>query len=382
MVKKSKIAIIGLGGLVLLAALAYGYRTSSGTAAAKAKGPAAVPVLAAAVEVRDVPVQLRAVGRAEAYESVTLKARVDGQVAAADYTEGQPVRSGAVLVRLDPRDFAARLKQAEANLARDKAQLAKARVDVARYVSLKERGFVSDEKVSEFRTAEAAAAATVSADRAAVELARLQLSYATIRAPFDGVAGARLVFPGSSVKVNETALAVVNRVQPLYVTFAVPEKHLPSLRESLRGGGMKAVVTLPGNTGPRFEGPVKFLDNAVDVMTGTIQMKAVLDNARENLMPGQFLNVMLTLDVLKQAVVVPKAAVQQGSDGNFVFVVKPGNTAEVRKVSVRTTYEGWAAIGQGLAPGEQVVTDGQLRLAQGARVQVNAPPSSGAAQKQ
>jgi multidrug efflux system membrane fusion protein len=345
------------------------YSTRNATSGGTAKVPPPVPVTVAQANLGDVPVLLDVVGRAEAYESVTLKSRLDGQVAAVPYTEGQHVRQGEVLVQLDAGDFDARLLQAEANLARNEALMAKARADVTRYLALQGRGFVSEEKVNELRTAEAAAAATLKADQAAVELARRQISYTTIRAPFAGVVGARLVFPGSAVKINDTALAVVNRIRPLYVTFSVPEKHLPRLRKAISSGEMRADITIPGDREQRFEATVRFIDNTVDTATGTILMKALLENREEKLTPGQFLNVSMSLDTLAKAVVVPAEAVQQGPEGNFLFVVRPDNTVEPRKIEVQASYRGLAAIGKGVAAGETVVTDGQLRLTPGALVQ-------------
>lgn len=336
-----------------------------------ANAPPPIPVIVAKAEAGNVPVLLNVVGRTEAYENVTLKSRVDGQVASVAYVEGQHVRPGDILIRLDPADFNARLLQAEAILARDQAQLAKARTDVTRYASLKAQGFVSDEKVNEVRTTEAAAAATVKADQAALDLARLQLSYATIRASFAGVVGARLVFPGTAVKVNDTALAVINRIQPLYVTFSVPEKHLAKVRQAMRGGAMKVRVSVPGNNnGEPLEGMVHFLDNAVDAATGTIQMKAVLPNRDERLTAGQFLNVSMALESLSNTIQIPSEAVQQGPDGNFIYAVKADDTVELRKIEVLTTYRGMAAIARNVAPGDTVVVDGQLRLTPGAKVKI------------
>jgi multidrug efflux system membrane fusion protein len=327
-----------------------------------------VPVTLAQAVARDVPVLLEVVGRAEAYESVTLMSRLDGQVAAVDYDEGRHVARGDVLVRLDPSDFEARLRQAEANLARDQAQLAKARADLARHQALKAQGFISEEKVEETRATLAAAEATVKADQAAVELARLHLSWTVVRAPIAGVVGARLVFPGTAVKVNDTPLAVVNRVRPLFVSFAVPERHLARLRERLLAGGLEVAVRVPGDDAPPQTGAVRFLDNAVDAATGTIRMKATLANADERLTPGQHLAVSLRLDTLREAVTVPAEAVQQGPDGTFVYVVKADRTAELRPVTLDVVHAGTAALAEGLRAGETVITDGHSRLTPGAKV--------------
>ena len=374
--------------LAAIAALAVGggywyTRVRQPDAAQAIKAPPPVPVVLSRATLKDMPVVVEAVGRGEAYESVSLKSRVDGQVAAVVFTEGQHVRQGDELVRLDATDFTLRLRQAEANAARDEAQLAKARADTARYLALQSRGFVSEEKVNEMRTVEAVATAGLRADQAAVELARSQLSYATIRAPFAGVVGARLIFPGAAVKINETIVAVVNRVRPLYVTFSVPEKHLPQLRAALARGGagcksggcLQVSVWIPGDANRRFAGEVRFIDNAVDMTTGTIQMKAVVDNHDEALMPGQFLRVGMDLDSLPNAVVVANEAVQQGPDGPFVFVVGAQGTAEVRKIEVAASAGGLTAVVKGVQADETVVTDGQLRLTAGARVESRTKPA-------
>ena len=219
------------------------------------------------------------------------------------------------------------------------------------------------------RTAAATAESTTMADAAAVELARLQLSYTTIKAPFAGVVGAKLVFPGTAVKVNDTALAVVNRVRPLYVGFAVPEKYLPQLQAGMRSErkAMKAAISLPGG-GAAWEGDIRFLDNGVDVATGTIQLKAIVPNADEKLAAGQFVSVSLVLDTLREAVVIPAEAVQQGAEGSFLFVAKEDGTVEIRKIRVASVQQQFAIIAEGLAGGETAVTEGQLRLTAGARV--------------
>jgi multidrug efflux system membrane fusion protein len=359
---------------------AYGYHAARPAAGTQAKPVPPVPVTVASAALGELPIVLEVVGRAEAYESVTLMSRIDGQVASVRYREGQQVRQGELLILLDAGDFEARARQAQANLARNEALLARARTDVERYVALQARGFVSEEKVNELRTTAAAAAASVKADQAALELARRQLSYTTIRAPFTGVVGARLVFPGSAVKLNETVLAVVNRVQPLYVTFSVAEKYLPRLRSAMRRGDLHARITIPGDSDPgqSLAATIGFIDNAVDATTGTIQLKALLENREQQLTPGQFLDVSISLDTLTHAVVVPAEAVQQGPDGTFLFVVRPDDTVDIRQIEVQATYRGLAAIASGLAADETIVVDGQLRLTAGAPILVKSrrPPAA------
>ncbi|MDR1275547.1 MAG: efflux RND transporter periplasmic adaptor subunit [Candidatus Accumulibacter sp.] len=337
----------------------------------------AVPVVTALAGARDVPVILQVIGRAEAYESVVLKSRVDGQVAEVLFTDGQHTKKDDVLIRLDPTDFVARLKQAEAATARDKAVQAQGRADTARYTALRKKEFVSEEKLNEVRTVETTAMANLRASQAAQEIARLQLSYTAIRAPFPGVVGARLVFPGSFVNVGDTELAVINRVSPLLVSFSLPERHLTQIRQAMSSGKMKVNISLPENESVSFEGEVYFIDNAVNTATGTILMKATLPNEDEKLTPGQFLNVQLLLDTLTNTAVVPNEAVQQGAEGNFVFVVDKDNRVEMRKIEIGTTHVGETAVTKGVSAGETVVTDGHLRLAPGIRVRADAPPPEG-----
>ncbi|MDR3300719.1 MAG: efflux RND transporter periplasmic adaptor subunit [Candidatus Accumulibacter sp.] len=332
--------------------------------------PPPVPVAAAKAVLRDIPVILQVVGRSEAFESVTLKSRVDGQVEAVLFTEGQHVKQGDVLIRLDPTDFAARLRQAEATVARDQALIDKTRADTARYTTLKERNFVSEEKVNDVRTSEATAAADLRASRAAVDVARLQLSYATIHAPIAGIVGARLVFPGSGVKTGDITLVVINNIRPLLVSFAVSEKYLPLLRAARRNGDLKADITEPGDASRHFEGNVRFIDNTVDTSTGTIQLKAELPNADEALMAGQFLNIALVLDTLKQAICVPGEAIQQGPEGNYLYVLKADGSVDLRRVETLAAQDGITAVRGNVKAGDTVVTEGQLRLTQGAKATI------------
>ncbi|GBG01983.1 RND transporter [Azospira sp. I13] len=367
---KSKPIAIALGAVLLGGALVYSLLPRKD--AGDGKGAKPVPVKVAQAVSADMPVTLSVIGRAEAYESVTLKARVDAQVLAVPFVEGQRVKKGEVLVRLDPATFAAQLRQAEAAQARDQAQLAKARLDVQRYQELRTKGFISEEKLNEVKANADALAATVQAGGAAAELARLQHSFTTVTAPFAGVVGAKQVHPGALVKNNDTVLAVVNRVRPLHITFTVPEKYLPRLKESLAGAGLQAEITVPGSNAPAMQGPVRFVDNAVDASTGTIQLKAVLENEQEALTPGQFVNVSLVLQTLAGAVVVPAEAIQQGQEGSFIYVVQADKSVQPKAVTVAASQGRRVAVSGGVAAGDTVVTDGQLRLTPGTKIEAAA----------
>jgi len=358
--------LLPLAAVPILAGIGTWWYFSRSAPPAEKKAPPAVPVLMARAELRDVPLMLEFAGRAEAFESVSLKARVDGQIQAVQFAEGRHVAQGEVLLRLDPADFEARQRQAEAALARDQAQLVKAQADVERAVSLKARGFLSDAGIDTARAAAQSAEATVKADQATLDLARLQLGYTIVRAPFDGIVGARLVFPGTAVKANDTTLAVVNRVRPILVAFNVPEKYLPRLRAA-RGRNGEVMVSLPGEK-QGMAGTIRFIDNAVDAATGTVLMKAQLANDGDRLSPGQFVDVALAIETLARAVTVPAEAVQQGPAGSYVYIVKADRTVELRQLTLTAAQRGLAVVAQGLTAGETVVTDGQLRLVPGATV--------------
>jgi len=357
--------------IVLLAAGGGAWYLSRPAAGDGKKAPRAnvVPVSLAKAELRDMPLALAVTGRTEAFETVTLRSRVEGQVKSVDFTEGRHVNKGDALLRLDAADFQARLDQAEANLSRSRALAAKARADLERAQALRAKGFVSEEKVAEARTTLAAAESSAKADSATSDLARLQLSYTTIRAPFAGLVGSKLVFPGAAVKSNETSLAVINRVRPLHVSFAVPEKYLPRLQSALRppGRGLTARIALPGG-GSSWEADVRAIDNGVDVATGTIQLKARLPNDDEQLAPGQFVEVSLVVETLRNAIVIPAEALQQGADGSFVFVARDDDSVEVRKITLVEVQQRSAIVASGISPGEAVVVEGQLRLTPGARI--------------
>ena len=360
-------AAIGAGLLFQRQGVDTGRSTA---AAAPAPAPRAVPVVLAAVETHDVPLRLRAVGRVEAYSTVTLRSRVDGQVLTVGYQAGQHVTRGQVMATLDSRALQAQVAQAEAAVARDNAQYLKARSDVERYAGLVAKGFVSAAQLEAYRATAAQLEATMQASQAALELARTQLSYTTVRAPIDGVAGAVLTQPGNIVRANDTSLVVINQVQPIYATFSVPESQLPEVRASLdRAATVPVIARVPGASATDAErrGELAFIDNAVDPATGTIQLKARFANKDEMLTPGQFVEVTLTLRTLDDVLTVPAEAVQTGPDGSFVWVARPDRTVEMRKVRTLSVGESRLVVQQGLADGERVVTDGQLRLVPGAR---------------
>jgi multidrug efflux system membrane fusion protein len=371
-----------VGAVAFLAVLAGGalyYQKNSGDASsAKAAAPAGpprgVPVMVAAVEQRSIPLKLNVIGRTEAFSSVTMRARIDGMITAVNYTAGQHVNKGQVMLTLDPRALQAQVAQSEANLARDRAQLGKAKSDLDRNNDLLAKGFISAAQIEVFKSTVDTMEATVKADLAQLDLAKVNLSYTTISAPMSGVAGAILVFPGGSVKANDTALVVLNQVQPMYVSFAVPENQLREIAAQRASRKMQVEVRAPGERGNApVTGDLAFVDNTVDATTGTILMKAQLPNRDERFAPGQFVEVSMILRDLTDALLIPSEALQAGPDGNFVYVARPDQTAEVRKVQTIPVGPQRLVVEKGLNPGEKVITDGQLRLTPGARYEVRAP---------
>jgi multidrug efflux system membrane fusion protein len=367
---------------VLLAVLlggAVAVHLSAGIRAKERKpaGQVAVPVSVASVEQRTMPVRLAAIGNVDPYNTVAVKARVDGQIIAVNFHEGQAVRRDEVLFRLDPRPFDAALHQAEANLARDRASYDHAKMQEQRYQELLRKNFVSKDAYAQYLTNAETAAASLKASEAAVETARLNLQYCTIRSPIDGYVGRVMLQLGNLVKANDTAsLVVINQVKPIYVTFAVPEQQLVEIRRHMAAGPLEVAVTTPdAQHAPRETGRLVFIDNAVDQSTGTIKLRAEFENRDLGLWPGQFVNVSLKLYDQAGALVVPSLAVQTGPEGEFVFVLKPDATTEVRKVTIARTDGDLAVVADGLHRGEKVVTRGQLRLAPGVKVVVR-PDSS------
>lgn len=356
--------------VVLLAAVAACSREPAPVVAKKGEGEA-VPVVTATVQRKSLPVQLHAIGNVEAYSSVAVKALIDGQIASVHFREGQDVAAGALLFQLDARSLQAQLSQARAALQRDRAVMANAQEQEQRYKELLRKEYVSQDSYEQIATAFDTAQANVAADQAAVRNAEVQLGYTAIRSPIAGRTGSILIQRGNLVKANDTnALVVINQIAPIYVDFAVPEAHLARIRESLREGVARVDAAVPDSGMAALPGKLVFVDNAVDSTTGTVRLKAQFGNAERTLWPGQFVTVDLTLYRQPDAIAVPSQAVQAGPKGQYVFVVKADRTAEVRSVVVDRNQGPDAVIAQGLAPGEQVVTLGQLRLKPGTRVVV------------
>ncbi len=345
-----------------------------GRSAGQARGAGsrdAIPVLVAIAAQKSVPVQIRAVGNVEAFSTVSIKSQVTGVLMKAHFKEGQNVKQGQLLFTIDPRPLEATLKQAEASLARDSAQLQNAREQARRYADLVKKQYVSQEQYDKIRADADAAEAVVQADHAVVENAKVQLSYCYIYSPLDGQVGSLLVNEGNLVRVNDgTPLVVINQLTPVNVTFSVPEQNLVDIKRHMAAGQLKVKAAFPSDEGRPEEGSLTFVDNAVDRSTGTIKLKAEFSNKERRLWPGQYINVALTLSTQADAVVIPSEAVQVGPEGQQVFVVKADKRVEVRPVTVARTNEGEAIIAKGLQPGEQVVREGQFLLGPGARVDV------------
>jgi membrane fusion protein, multidrug efflux system len=335
------------------------------------RGP--VPVMVAQAIQKTVPIEVHAIGTVEAYSTVSLKSQIDGRIAAVYFHEGQTVKKGDLLIQIDPQPFEAALRQAQADLARDRAQLFQASTDEKRYAYLLKQGVGSQQQYDQAHANAAALRATVMADDAAVQTAKINLGYTEIRSPIDGRTGALLLHPGNLVKANDASgvMVVINQIKPIYVDFNLPERDLAQVRQYMNGRQL-AVAALPkGGSSNRSEfGTLSFIDNTVNANTGTFELKGLFANEDERLWPGQFVDATLTLTERPDTIVVPSQAVQTGQDGSFVFVVGHDLSATARPVVVGDSLDGETVIQSGLKPGETVVTDGQLRLFPGAKVKI------------
>jgi membrane fusion protein, multidrug efflux system len=360
-----------------------------------------VPVTVTQVSRREVPLEIRVVGNVEAYSTITVKAQVSGQLTAVYFKEGDYVKKGDKLFTIDPRQLEAQLAQADANLARDVALLSQSEANLRRdtadqqyavgaadrYAQLVAAGITSKEQGAQLRANADALLQSVQADKAAIESARaqivadranidnvkVQLSYTTITSPIDGRTGNMIVKQGNVVNANATDLVIINQVMPIYVTFGAPEGRLADLKKYMAQGTLQvSAEPQDGGEGPE-RGQLTFVDNAVDMTTGAIKLKGTFGNPDLNLWPGQFVNVALRLTTRANVTVVPSQVVQTGQDGQFLYVVRDDQTAEMRPVTVGARVDQDMVIEKGLEPGETVVVEGQLRLAQGSRVQVRGP---------
>jgi len=331
-----------------------------------------VPVAAALAERRDFPIFLTGLGAVQAYNIVTVKARVDGHLEKVAFVEGQTVSEGEVLAQIDPRPFQALLAQARATKMRDEAQLANARLDLERTKTLIVREFATRQTADTQRAQVAQLEATVQGDQAAIENAEVQLGYTTIVSPIAGRTGIRLIDKGNIVRATDTnnALVVITQVQPISVIFTLPQDVLGDVVREMSRGPLKVFAHNRDGATQLGEGILALVDNQVDAATGTIRLKATFENADNALWPGQFVNVRLLLRTRTEVVTVPAQAVQQGPNGAFAYVIKPDQSVEQRTVKVGYTREGSSLIEEGLKPSDQVVVEGQYKLRAGARVQV------------
>jgi multidrug efflux system membrane fusion protein len=361
---------------IVFAALPWVGCSSAGDAseagkAALVRPQSSIPVTVAPVARKSMPIAATVVGTVEAFSTVSVHAQVTGELTSVDFVDGADVAKGQALFSLDRRGFTAALNQAEANLQRDIALAANATSQAERYRGLVERGIATREQLDQMRTTSAALDATIAADRAAVEAARIQLTYATIAAPISGRTGKLMVHTGNLVRSTDVApLVVINQVSPIYVSFGLPESEFPGFRRYLAAHPLRVEAQAGQDDGPPSIGQVSFVDNAVDSATGTIEIRGTFPNADRRLWPGQFVNVLVTLGTEADALVVPGAAAQTGQQGTYVFVAKPDNTVELRPIQTVRTVGDEVVVKSGLSAGETVVTDGQVRLVPGSRISI------------
>ena len=366
-----RVALFVFSSTVLIALASAGCARGEAQPQQRAAAPAAVPVTVAAAVRKSMPLDASVVGTVEAYSTVSVRAQITGELTGVNFQQGDDVAAGQELFTLDRRPFENALQQAEATLERDTAELANTKAILERYEALVKRGIVAREQRDNARTSVQRLEATLSADRAVLEQAKVQLQYATIRSPISGRTGALMVNAGNLVRANDQLpLVVINQITPIYVSFAFPEPLLPDLRRYMARGTLR-VEALPTNSeGAPATGTITFIDNAVDQSTGTIRVKGTFPNADRQLWPGQFVNVTVRLATETEALVVPSLAVQTGPEGPYVYLVKDDQTVDMRAVTVARVAGSDTVIKDGLAPGDTVVTDGHLRLVPGSKISV------------
>jgi membrane fusion protein, multidrug efflux system len=370
-------ALIFLSGTALAVYVGIERGSIPFLARSAAPRPAAVPVPVSAgpAQRQDVPIYLTGLGTVQAYNSVLVKSRVDGQIVRINFTEGKDVRAGDVLVEIDPRPFEAALSQAEANKLKDEAQLENARLDLDRLSRLVTTNAVSRQQADAARALVGQLDATIKADQAMIDMARTQLDYTKIQSPIDGRAGTRQIDIGNIVRATDSAgIVTINQLNPIYVNFALPADSLPPVRARLKAGDVP-VTAQDSNLADLATGVLSVIDNQVNTATGTVTYKATFANGDEVLWPGQFVNVRVEIDIRHNVLALPVRAVQQGPDGPFVFVAGSNRVIVKRPVKVSLLSKVTAIVDAGLQPGEMVVTDGQYRIQSGTVVDILASPA-------
>lgn len=371
------VAILGLGAWWLLGAGSAAQNPPQPRSAASA-----VPVEVATAAAKPMPVEIGTIGRTQTVASVAVKPRIEGVVQTVNVEDGQEVKAGDVLFTLDDRALVAALKQAEAALARDRATLENAKREVERQMPLLAKEYVPRATMDQLKTTAAAAEATVRADEAALEAARVQLSYATIRAPIDGRLGTINYKTGNQVRPSDaTPLVTLNQIAPIYVALSVPQASYAAIQRAMQAGPVTVRAHIPGDQGQPIEGTVAYIENAIDQASNTLSLKASFANAERRLWPGQFVDATVILSMQADAVTLPAEAVQAGQNGPYLFVVKDGanggKVVEARDVTVDRRIDGEVVIGKGVSAGETVVVNGQLRLANGTPVTIRQQASPG-----
>ena len=372
-------------GLVLIAVASGGYlgwqHFAHGPVAAKSEPPPPVPVIATTVQKQNFPIVLTGIGNVTALNSTTVRSMITEQIVSIDFKDGQLVKKGELLAQLDPSSLQAQLDQAEANLARDQAHLQNAQLNLSRYVPLEKKGFAPEQQVATQQAMIAQQQATIKGDQAAIEYAKTQLSYTKLVAPFDGVAGIRLLDVGNIIHSTTSrgspsepnALVVINQVQPISVMFTLAAADIPEVQDALAKGSVKAIALSSDGKTELDTGTLAAIDNQANTTSGTISLKAIFPNPHRRLWPGMFVNLRVVTQVQDNGLTVPLDAIQQGPQGQYVFIVGPDHKVSMHPVSVRETLNGEALIDKGLSAGETVVVRGQYRLTPGTVVSLANP---------